>query len=174
MEDPEFSQLILGRTWQKGTRAIIDMDDEAQPVEWNFADGFIDEDENQFLDDQPYIVPVAEVNLVPLTDEEKRKELRKYLKSIKRKMMLGAPPQVPAYPEEMNFREDQFRILDTPRQIDETPAEQAVQEKTSSTGPGLVRTSQSRSTSEPKTGRRLYELGRPCPARAAAICESFA
>ncbi|KAL2622370.1 hypothetical protein R1flu_002575 [Riccia fluitans] len=88
MEDPEFSQLILGRTWQKGARAIIDMDDEvihiragtnlttvkwvdvampgtvqvqqAQPVEWNFAEGFTDEDENQFLDDQPYIVLVAE------------------------------------------------------------------------------------------------------------------
>ncbi|KAL2635977.1 hypothetical protein R1flu_007456 [Riccia fluitans] len=111
---------------------------QAQPVEWNFADGFTDEDENQFLDDQPYIVPVAEVNLVPLTDEEKWKELRKYLKSIKRKMTLGAPPQVPAYPEEMNFREDQFGILDTPRQIDETPAEQAVQGKDIIhwTGPG--------------------------------------
>ncbi|KAL2610727.1 hypothetical protein R1flu_029300 [Riccia fluitans] len=44
-------------------------------------------------------------------------------------MTLGMPPQVPTYPEEMNFREDQFGILDTPRQIDETPAEQAVQGK---------------------------------------------
>ncbi|KAL2653998.1 hypothetical protein R1flu_022126 [Riccia fluitans] len=44
-------------------------------------------------------------------------------------MTLGAPPQVLAYPEEMNFREDQFGILDTPRQIDETPAEQAIQGK---------------------------------------------
>ncbi|KAL2652943.1 hypothetical protein R1flu_021071 [Riccia fluitans] len=53
-------------------------------------------------------------------------------------MTLGAPPQVPAYPEEMNFREDQFGILDTPRQIDETPAEQAVQGKDIIhwTGPG--------------------------------------
>ncbi|KAL2634336.1 hypothetical protein R1flu_005815 [Riccia fluitans] len=165
MKDPEFSQLILGRTWQKGAPAIIDMDNEVihiragtnlttvkwsgvatpgmvqvhqtQPVEWNFAEGFTDEDENQFLDDQPYIVPVAEVNIVPLTDEEKQKELRKYLKSIKRKMMLGAP-QVPAYSEEMNFREDQFEILDTPRQIDKTPAEQAVQRKDIIhwTGPG--------------------------------------
>ncbi|KAL2642780.1 hypothetical protein R1flu_010367 [Riccia fluitans] len=44
-------------------------------------------------------------------------------------MKLGAPPQIPAYPEEMNFREDQFRVLDTPRQIDETPAEQAIRAK---------------------------------------------
>ncbi|KAL2624023.1 hypothetical protein R1flu_008268 [Riccia fluitans] len=57
---------------------------QAQPIEWDFAGGFIDEDENQFLEEQPYIVPVVDVNLVPLTDEEKQKELRKYLKSIKR------------------------------------------------------------------------------------------
>ncbi|KAL2622248.1 hypothetical protein R1flu_002453 [Riccia fluitans] len=97
---------------------------QAQPVDWDFAGGFTDEDEDQFLNDQPYIVPVAEVNLIPLTDEEKQKELRKYLKSIKQKMTLGVPPQVPAYPEEMNFREDQFEVLDTPRQIDEMPAKQ--------------------------------------------------
>ncbi|KAL2621604.1 hypothetical protein R1flu_001809 [Riccia fluitans] len=49
---------------------------------------------------QPYIVLVAEVNLVPLTDEEKQKELRRYLKSIKRKMKLDyrdmkdIPPEI--------------------------------------------------------------------------------
>ncbi|KAL2650672.1 hypothetical protein R1flu_018800 [Riccia fluitans] len=131
MEDPEYTQLILGRIWQKGARAIIDMDEEvvhiragtnlttvkwsgvaapgtvqvqqAQPVDWDFAGGFTDEDEDQFLNDQPYIVSMAEVNLVPLTDEEKQKELRKYLKSIKRKMTQGVPPQVPAYPGRNEF-----------------------------------------------------------------------
>ncbi|KAL2608843.1 hypothetical protein R1flu_027416 [Riccia fluitans] len=83
---------------------------QAQPVEWDFAGGFTDEDEDQFLDDQPYIVSVVKVNLVPLTDEEKQKQLRKYLKSIKRKMKLGAPPQVPTYPEAMNFRENQSGV----------------------------------------------------------------
>ncbi|KAL2653070.1 hypothetical protein R1flu_021198 [Riccia fluitans] len=111
IEDLGCTQLILGRTWQKGARAIVDMDEEvvhikagtnltmvkwsgvvepgmvqvkqAQPVEWDFASGFTDEDEDQFLDNQPYLVPVAEVNLVPLMDKEKQKELRKYLKSIK-------------------------------------------------------------------------------------------
>ncbi|KAL2654128.1 hypothetical protein R1flu_022256 [Riccia fluitans] len=151
---PPTTKLAMADNTLKGARAIIDMDEEvihiragtnlttvkwfgvatpgtvqvqqAQPMEWDFAGGFTNEDEDQFLNDQPYIVLVAEVNLVPLTDEEKHKELRKYLKSIKRKMKLGAPPQVPTYPEEMNFREDQFGILATPRQIDETPAEQAV------------------------------------------------
>ncbi|KAL2628575.1 hypothetical protein R1flu_013261 [Riccia fluitans] len=103
MEDPEFSQLILGRTWQKGARAIIDMDNEvihiragtnlttvkwsavatpgtvqvqqAQPVEWNFADGFTDEDENQFLDDQPYIVPVAEIDETPAEQAVQGKDI---------------------------------------------------------------------------------------------------
>ncbi|KAL2623055.1 hypothetical protein R1flu_003260 [Riccia fluitans] len=78
MEDLECTQLILGRTSQKGARAIIDMDEEvmhiragtnlttvkwsgvaepgtvqvqhAEPVESDFAGGFIDEDEDQFLD----------------------------------------------------------------------------------------------------------------------------
>ncbi|KAL2623819.1 hypothetical protein R1flu_008064 [Riccia fluitans] len=44
---------------------------QAQPMDWDFAGGFTDEDEDQFLDDQPYIVSVAEMNLVPLTDKEK-------------------------------------------------------------------------------------------------------
>ncbi|KAL2644193.1 hypothetical protein R1flu_011780 [Riccia fluitans] len=101
MDDPDCTQLILGHTWQKGARAIIDMDEEVvyirvgttittvqmtdvawprmmkvqqvQPVEWDFAGGFTDEDEDQFLDDQPWVVPVAKVNLVPLMDEENQK-----------------------------------------------------------------------------------------------------
>ncbi|KAL2623708.1 hypothetical protein R1flu_003913 [Riccia fluitans] len=41
-------------------------------------------------------------------------------------MKLGAPPQVQAYPKAMNFWEDQFGVLDIPRQIDKMLAEQAV------------------------------------------------
>ncbi|KAL2650900.1 hypothetical protein R1flu_019028 [Riccia fluitans] len=86
--------------------------------------------EDQFLDDQPWVILVAKVNLVPLTDKEKQHELRKYLKSIKRKTKLGAPPQIPAYLEtSMNFREDQFRVLGTPWQIVETPAKQSIHGK---------------------------------------------
>ncbi|KAL2624450.1 hypothetical protein R1flu_008695 [Riccia fluitans] len=75
------------------------------------------------------IMPIAEINLVPLMDKEKQKKLRKYLKSIRQKIKLGAPPQVPAYPEVMNFWENQFGILDTPRQLVKTPAERAIQGK---------------------------------------------
>ncbi|KAL2623676.1 hypothetical protein R1flu_003881 [Riccia fluitans] len=139
---PPTIKLTMADNTLKGARAIIDMDEEVvhirvgttlttvqiigvaclgtmrveqvELVEWNFASGFTDEDEDQFLDDQPYIVPVAKVNLVPLTNKEKQKELRKYLKSIKRKMKLDAPPQIPVYLEAMNFWEDQFGVLETP------------------------------------------------------------
>ncbi|KAL2634857.1 hypothetical protein R1flu_006336 [Riccia fluitans] len=103
MDDPDCTQLILGRTWQKGAWAIIDMHEEV-----------------------PWIILVVEVKLVPLTDKEKQNELKKYLKSIKRKTKLGAPPQIPTYPETINFWEDQFGVLGTPKQIVETLAEQVV------------------------------------------------
>ncbi|KAL2652062.1 hypothetical protein R1flu_020190 [Riccia fluitans] len=128
IDDPDYTQLILGRTWQKGARAIINMDKEvvhirmgastltmvkmigmgqtgvikvqrAQLVNWDFTSGFFDKDEDQFLVDQPWIIPVAEVNLVPLTDKEKQKELKKYLQSVKRKIKLRVPPQIATHQE---------------------------------------------------------------------------
>ncbi|KAL2610319.1 hypothetical protein R1flu_028892 [Riccia fluitans] len=48
---------------------------QAQPVEWNFAEGFTDEDENQFFDDQPYIVPVAEIDKTPAEQAVQGKDI---------------------------------------------------------------------------------------------------
>ncbi|KAL2609076.1 hypothetical protein R1flu_027649 [Riccia fluitans] len=97
--------------WPIGVLTSILM---VQLVDWAFTGGFTDEDEDQFLDDQPWVIPVVKINLVPLMDKEKQNELKKYLKSIKRKMKLGAPPQIPTYLKmAMNFREDRFGVLGT-------------------------------------------------------------
>ncbi|KAL2633584.1 hypothetical protein R1flu_005063 [Riccia fluitans] len=70
----------------------------------------------------------------------------------------------------MNFREDQFGVLDTPRQIVETPVEQAVQGKDIIhwTGPG---TNQSVGT---KDRPKVVKIWAALSAREAAVRQSAA
>ncbi|KAL2653832.1 hypothetical protein R1flu_021960 [Riccia fluitans] len=109
---PPTTKLVMADNTLKGARAIIDMDEKVVHIRVSTTLTTVQMTGIAW----PGTLRVQS-KLSAFDGRGETKGAQEILKSIKWRMKLDAPPQIPAYPEAMNFWEDQFGVLNTPQKL---------------------------------------------------------